>query len=61
MTEFITARIKAKYTLTVSNLSANGIAFSNLVGYFTVKIYFFDDATQKIEDQLNILLGAYYD
>ena len=38
----------------------NGITFSNLAGYFTTRVDLFGDAPQQIDDQLNLLFGAYY-
>ena len=60
LTEFTTANFNSKYTLAISNLFVNGITFSNLSNYFTVRVDFYGDAPQQIDDQLNLLFGAYY-
>ena len=54
LTEFTAANFKAKYTLAVSKLLVNEITFSNLEGYFTVRVDFYGDAPQQVEYQLNI-------
>ena len=43
LTEFTTSKFQCKYTLVVSDMVPLGISFSNILGYFTVKIDFIND------------------
>ena len=60
MTEFTTSKFQCKYTLVVSDMVPLGISFSNILGYFTVKIDLINDYSLQIQDQISSLIKAYY-
>ena len=60
LTEFTTSKFQCKYTLVVSDMVPLGISFSNILGYFTVKIDLINDYSLQIQDQISSLIKAYY-